>query len=121
MADNIKIPELDLEVDPKDKKYYVEKPDPNFSVQRNLAVIAQVDREADEFFRKQDEEYKFDQEDRIDVLGTYGRYRFNKGTKGFEDWAGRKLYTRLIGEKILSKYRALSSIDKLRGRTKVLI
>lgn len=121
MADTIKVPELNLEVDSRDKKYYIEKPDPNFSPARNFAIMEQVDQEADEFFRKMAEERKYDRDDRIDILSSYGRYRFTRGHKDFESYAGKKLYTRLIGEKILSKVKALSSVDKLKGNTKILL
>ncbi len=117
---DIKVPELDLIVDSKDKKYYIEKPDPNFSPQRNMAIVYETLEEGEKFFASLNDERKQDRDDRVDVLASYWKYRTEKGTKDFESYAGRALYKRLLGERILSKYRTLSTIDKLRGRTGVL-
>lgn len=111
----------DVIIDPKDKKYYVEKPDPNFNPERNMAIVYETLKESEEFFRKLEVKYEDELDNRIDILSSYTDYRFNRGTKDFKNYAGKRLYSELIGEKILSKYRALSSVDKLQGNTKVLL
>lgn len=107
-------------IQPEDKRFFVEKPDASFSPQRNKAVIDETIRETTQFFTKLEEEIDDEMGNRIDILSSYATYRFNKGTKSFKDYAGKKLRSQLIGEKILSKVRVLDSADKLKGK-KILL
>lgn len=109
------------DIDPRDKKFYIERPDASFNPARNKAVIEKTIRETEAYFQSLEEINRGEIEDRMDILVSYGSYLGNSGTKKFKDYVGRELYTKLVGEKILSKYRALSSVDKLRGNTKVLL
>uniref|UniRef100_A0A6M3KXN6 Uncharacterized protein n=1 Tax=viral metagenome TaxID=1070528 RepID=A0A6M3KXN6_9ZZZZ len=108
-------------IQPKDRKYFVDKPSKDFNPERNKAIIQETIRETEKFFEKLEGALDDDIMNRIDVVGTYGRYRFNRGHKSLRDYLGRELYEKLVGEKILSKYRTLSADDKLKGNTKVLL
>lgn len=107
-------------VQPKDYKYFVQNPK-NFSPEKNKAVVNETIKETTAYFKKLETELDDEAGNRIDILGTYARYRFNRGEKTFKQYAGNDLYKKLIGEKLLSKVKILSSIDKLKGNTKVLL
>lgn len=108
---------MSVVIDPKDKKYFVEKPK-NFSPARNKAIINETIEETTKYFQ-QLTAITADEENRIDILKSYGLYRLGgKGFKKFEDWAGRKLVNELIGEKILSRVKIADSINKIRGNRK---
>lgn len=107
-------------IDPKDKKYFVQKPDASFSPQRNYAVMKQVHEETTRFFQGLRSAQMQKAGERIDVLTSYADYKFNRGGgKGYEEYVGKSLRNRLIGERILEKVRILSSVDKLQGRRMV--
>lgn len=112
----------DVVIDPRDKKYFVHKPDASFSPQRNLAIIKEVHEDTAKYFASLRNKQVEDAGDRMDILATYADYKFNRGgSKDFEGYAGKNLRTRLIGERLLEKVRVLSTVDKLQGRTKVQI
>lgn len=99
------------EIDPKDYKYFIETPDASFSVERNQAIINQTIAQTDKFFASLSQ-LSADTEDRLDILNSYGRYRFNQGHKPFKEYAGDKLYARLVGEKILNRVKVMQSADR---------
>lgn len=105
-------------IQPEDYKYYVSNPDPSFSPRKNQAVIQETIKETEEFFKGQGKVLSDNILNRIDILNSYGRYRFNKGVKSFEEYAGRHLIQELIGEKILSKVRVMDSVNKLQNNRK---
>jgi hypothetical protein len=110
------------EVDPKDYKYIIEKPDASFSPKRNKAIVQETINETTRFFKKLQDEIDDNLGERIEILGTYARYRFNRGDKIFDKYIGKQLRNKLIGEKILSKVRALESVDRLgRKDTRILL
>jgi hypothetical protein len=109
------------DVDPKDYKYIVAQPDASFSPQRNKQIVLETMQETDKFFRDMREAVDDNLGNRIDILSSYGRYRFNRGTKSFEEYAGRELATRLIGEKILSKVKIFDSVNKIKSKTKPIL
>lgn len=90
-------------MDWRDKKLYRE--DPNYNVKKAEAIIQETIDETTAYFKKLNE---IDEEgkERIDILVKYGAHRFNQGNKELKDWAGRKLYSRLVGEKILNRIKA---------------
>lgn len=104
-------------IKPEDYKYFVEKPT-SFSPQRNKAVINETIKETEKFFDNIGKAVDDNLGNRIDVLSSYGVYRMNKGDKSFKDYAGKQLYTRLIGEKILERVRVMESVNRLNGNTK---
>lgn len=103
---------------PEDYKYVIDKPDRNFSPKRNKAIIDQTIRQAEKFFKKTATVINESTMNKIDVVSTYGTYRFNRGTKSFRDYVGKKLYSELVGEKILQRVRVMDSVNKLSGNTK---
>lgn len=110
----------DVVIDPRDKKYFVAKPDPSFSPQRNLAIIKEVHEDTKKFFASLTKKYQDGLDDRTDVLNSFALYKFNKGgDKTFNQYIGKDLRRRLVGERLLEKVRVLSTIDKLSGRTKI--
>ena len=112
----------EIVIDPRDKKYYVEKPDASFSPQRNAAIIQEVHDDTRRFFAKLAKEQEQIQGERLDVLASFADYKLNRGgEKTFGDYTGRQLRTKIIGERLLSKVRTLSTVDKLQGRRLVQI
>ena len=105
-----------VEIQPQDQKFFVN--DRNFNPGRNKAIIAETIRETEKFFNDIGQLADKEQENRIDILTSYGVYRFNKGTKNVKSYLGRELYNKVIGEKILSKVKVMDSINRLNGNTK---
>ncbi len=112
---------LDLRsgLDPKDYRYINPNPDPDFSPERNQALIEQTIRETDKFLN----EYKIalgeSWEERKDILAHYAKYTIGQGKhKNIKDYLGKKVYEALIGEKILSKVRVAESLNRLNGNTR---
>jgi hypothetical protein len=105
-------------IDPKDKKYFITNPK-DFSPERNKVIINETIAETTKYFEDMMKAKDDDLANRIDILSSYGVYRFGStGGKDFEKWAGRKLQNELIGEKILSKVRVAQSVNKLQGNRK---
>lgn len=111
------------DVDPKDYKYIVTKPDPSFSPKKNQAIIDETIREATKFFQETDAALGEGVEERIEAISYYATYRFNRGDKKIKDYLGRSTYEALVGEKMLSKLRVLDTLNKLQGKrdTKILL
>lgn len=107
-----------VDLDPKDYKYIVQNPGSEFSPERNKAVVNQTISETETYFRKLHEVLDNGLGERIDILASYGTYRFNKGEKSFKDYAGKQLYTRLIGEKILEKVKIMEATNRLNNNKK---
>lgn len=105
-------------LDPKDYKYLQRGPDPGFSPERNKAIIAETIRDAENYHFKMRSILDTDGENRVDVLSTYARYRFNVGTKTLREYLGREQYEKLIGENILSKARVAESVNILNKNNK---
>ena len=103
-------------IQPQDKKYFVNNP--NFNPDRNKAIIAETIRETEATFSKLQEIKDRDGQNRMDIMSSYGIYRFNKGTKGIKDYLGRKLYNQLIGERVLEKVKTMDTVNRLNGNTK---
>lgn len=107
-----------IQVDPKDGKYY--KSDNNFNPNRNKALISETIKETEKFFA---DLHKLDDDEskkRVDIISSYGIYRFNKGTKDLKHFLGPKMYGDLLGEKLRDKVRAIESVNKL-GSKKILL
>lgn len=109
--DKVIIPEQDY-------KYFVAKPDPSFSPQRNKAIIQETINKTDKFFAGIGKVINDNLAERIDMLTYYGTYRMNKGTKSFKEYVGGKAYSQLIGERILSKVRVMDSVNRMNGNNK---
>lgn len=107
-----------VKIQVQDKRLFVDNPK-DFNPARNKAVIEETIRETTKFFQGLEDAVDDGLKERIDILNSYGRYKFNmSGGKSFEDWAGRALTRQVIGEKLIQKVKALKSVDKLKGKFK---
>ena len=100
-------------LDPVDYRFINTNPDPAFSPERNKAIVNETIKEAEQ---RELEWYKLNDKEvfnRIDIVSTYARYRFNRGTKGIKEYLGKEQYNALIGEKLLSKLRIAETVNKL--------
>lgn len=103
-------------VQPEDQRFFVANPK-DFNPDRNKAIIEETIKETTEFFKKLNELDEGGRE-RMDMVGSYGRYRFNQGDKSFESYVGKEAYRKLMGEKILNKVKMMDSVNKLQGNDK---
>lgn len=112
----------DVVIDPRDKKYFVHKPDASFSPQRNAAIIQEVHDDTRKFHKKLWKAYEEGLGERTEILAHFADYKFNRGgDKNFEGYVGKNLRTQLVGERLLEKVRVLSTVDRMNGYTKVKI
>ncbi len=111
------------DLNPKDYKYVLSKPDPNFSPKRNQMVIDEVIRSGEMYDKALRVAQRKDTEDRIDILSSYARHSLGSGTKKLEDFVGREWMKKIYGEKIIQKLRIAESVKRLniqKGNTKFL-
>ncbi len=108
-------------IQPEDYKYYLAEPTKSFSPRRNQAIIQETIKETTKFFQEMDAVMNDETMNRIDILGSYGRYRFNQGEKTFKEYAGPALWKELIGEKILSKVRVADTVNRLNNNRQGMI
>jgi chorismate mutase len=104
-------------IQPQDKRLYVANPK-DFNPDRNKAIINETIRETTKFFSDLYSKLDKGLEERIDVMSSYARYRFNEGGKDFQSYAGKQLYKQLVGEKVLEKVKILKASEKLQGKFK---
>jgi hypothetical protein len=100
-------------LDPADYRFINPNPDPDFSPERNKAIVDQTIKEAEQYFTMLNMARDNDLEHRMDVLSSYGVYRFNKGTKGLKDYLGKQQYNAIIGENLLEKLRIAEATNKI--------
>lgn len=105
-------------LDPKDYKYLRDEPDPDFSPERNQAIVKETIQQTEKFFSREGKVVDDAQKERVDILSTYAVYRFNRGTKDFISYYGKDNYYKLVGEKIMSKVRVADTVNRLRGNNK---
>lgn len=106
-------------LDPSDYRYIVDVPNPEFSPERNKAIIAETIKDAESYQRMLLEADSNEMGHKIDILASYGTYRFNKGTKKLKDYLGPEQYKAVIGEKILSKLRIAEATNRMNGNTRL--
>ena|SRR5260221_376892 len=100
-------------LDPADYRFINPNPDPDFSPERNKAIFDQTVKEAEAFFETLHKAQDKDMEHRMDVISSYGVYRFNKGTKDLKGYLGRERYNEIIGEQLLEKLRIAEATNKI--------
>jgi hypothetical protein len=109
------------DINPVDYKY-IEKPDKNFSPERNYRIVQETIVKAEKMQAQLGKiRNNKDAQERIDVLSSYARYRMNKGDKKLDKYMGKEWMKRIYGEKLLEKIRVMDSVTKLnraRGNTK---
>ena len=105
-------------LDPKDYRFINMNPDPDFSPERNKAIVDETIKEANEYHRKYTLALGDAWEERKDIMSHYAIRTLNYGNKkSIVDYIGRKAYETLIGEKILSKVRIAETSNRLSGNT----
>ena len=106
-------------LDPKDYRYINPNPDPDFSPERNQAVIEQVQKETAEFQKTMQVALKERNKGRLEVLAYYGRYSLGEGhTKNIKDYLGKATYEAIVGENVLSKVRIAQTTNRLSGNSR---
>jgi hypothetical protein len=109
-----------MDIDPKDYKY-ISNPSKDFNPKRNEAVIAQTIKEADEYHSSYGQAMDAALGERWEVMAQFGDYKLNRsGGKTMRQFLGDKLYTDLVGEKLISKVKAAKTVDKF-GRKLVML
>lgn len=83
------------------KRFWRERPDPGFSVERNKAVIANSIAKAQKHRRAMQKLQKDGLAQRVNALTSYIQYQKQGGTKKADDYFGRKELTRLQGKKVM--------------------
>lgn len=101
------------DIDKKDYKYIVDRPDSTFNPAKNKAIIDATIKETEQYFKSLQDVFDDNLMERIEAVGAYGRYRLNRGGKKIKDYLGDRIYTEIVGEKILSKLRVMESVNKL--------
>ena len=112
------MPNIRSGLDLRDHKYVVKNPDPRFSPERNKAIINETIREAEVWYNNFYKAKDVELENRVDILSSYARYRFNRGTKDLKGYLGKKIYDAVAGEKIIEKLRVASATNKLSESSK---
>ena len=91
---------------PNNRKLLVEKPDRNFSVERNVRVIEAVLAENDKMQRELHEKVKGNAANIADILASFAKYKLDMGgEKQLDQWMGKGWQARVYGEKIVEKIR----------------
>lgn len=109
-----------MEIDPKDYKY-ISHPSADFNPKRNEAIIAETIREADKYHSEYGLAMNEALGERWEIMAHYGDYKLNRsGGKTMRQFLGDKLYTQLVGEKLISKVRAAQTADRF-GKKHILL
>lgn len=96
-------------------RYYVEKPDPDFSPEHNYAVIQQTIDEYEQMRNGLTDKTKAASEDRADILASFAKYKLDQGgEKKVEEWLGKQRINELYGEALLEKIRIMESVSKFK-------
>ena len=106
-------------LDPKDYRFINDKPDPDFSPERNRSIVDETIRETDKFLREMNQIKDEKGRNILDVLSHYAVNTIGKRrAQSIKQYLGKKQYEALIGEKILSKIRTMDTINRLNGNNR---
>lgn len=83
------------------KSLYVAKPDPDFSPDRNKAIIEGTIKKYEETVEKKRKEYRNQVAERSDAVATYLKSLSNGSNKPVEKYFSRQELAHLRGQKIL--------------------
>jgi hypothetical protein len=110
------------DINPDNYRLYVEKPEKDFSAERNFAVINQVLEENDKMQKELDKKVKENAGNVADILTSFAKYKLDiNGGKQLEQWLGKENMKKIYGDKLLEKIRMLEIIraeNKKKGNTK---
>lgn len=105
-------------LDPKDYKFIVQNPI-DFNPARNKAIIAETIAKADKFFGNIRTALDGGMLDRLDVMASYGLYRFGRGNKKLREFLGESTYKKLVGEKLLDRISVAKMLDQKNNNKKL--
>jgi len=106
-------------LDPKDYRFINPKPDPDFSPERNRAIVEQTIKETDKFLSEIGKIRDDKGKQLLDILSHYAVNTIGRGrTQSIKQYLGKKQYEAIIGEKILSKVRTMDTINRLNGNNR---
>ena len=110
------------EIHPDNWRLYKEKPDKDFSVERNQRVISQVLKENDKMQTEINDSVKKNAGNVADILASFAKYKLDEGKgKQIEQWLGKHWMTKIYGEKLIEKIRMAELLrreNKAKGNTK---
>ena len=102
-----------VDKNPDNLRLYVQKPDPNFSVERNFQVINGVLAENDKMQRTLRGKVKANAGNVADILASFAKYKLDDGgEKKLERWLGKSWMTKIYGEKLIEKIRMAEIMQK---------
>jgi hypothetical protein len=85
------------------QRFYVEKPDKDFSPARNKAIIEQTIKDYEAMREKKGKEHDGAYEERADAVTMYLKHLSGYGEKTVDQYFGRKLLAKLRGDAIKQK------------------
>jgi hypothetical protein len=109
---------MSVVVQKEDYKYY--KENPNYNFKRSQAIIQETIESTKKFFNQLGRKIDDEGHNRVDMVSSYGVYRFKDGEKKFRQFIGERRWKDLIGEKVLEKIRIAKTVNKLNGNTKFM-
>lgn len=96
-------------------KYYVEKPDADFSPEHNYAVIQQTIEEYEKLRFGVADKVKDASSDRADILSSFAKYKLdNGGEKKIEQFLGKARMKQIYGDRLFEKVKMLESTNRLK-------
>lgn len=99
---------------PNNRRILLERQDPNFSAQRNYAIIQETIDDYEKMQVRADAKLAEKAGIAADMLAGYAQHRLvGSGTKSMEDYLGKDLIKRVYGEKLMSKIKVMDSIRRL--------
>ena len=98
---------------PKDYHLINPTPDKDFSPEHNRHIVNETIKETEKYFQSFNTRNDTDLGNRIDILSSYGIYRFNRGTKTIDEYLGKKLMNAVIGERLLEKLRIAEATNTI--------
>ena len=94
-------------------RLYVEKPDKDFSAEKNYKVIAGVIEENDKMQAELKEEVKKNAGNIADILTSFAKYKLDLGGgKQLGEWLGRENLNKLYSDKLKEKLRIFEILQK---------
>lgn len=97
------------------QRFYVAKPDPNFSERYNQHIIDKTIADYELARKKRAKAYHQQIEERVDAAMSYIKHLERRGSSSAEKYFGRRELARLRGQKIIQEVRngmtILSSVD----------
>jgi hypothetical protein len=114
------MPDVRSGLDPKDYRLINPNPDPDFSPERNKALVEETIREADAYHKSYALVLGESWEEKKDVLSSYARYTIGRGgAQNLKNYVGKREYEILVGEKVLSKLRIAQTTTRLSGNNRL--